>query len=51
MRVMFLNGSTSFEGVLEVDGRLVGNITVDIRDRGTRVDIQNAPAILAPLSE
>ncbi len=51
IRVSFLNGTASFDGMIEPDGRLVGNITVQIRDRGTLVDIQNAPAILAALKE
>jgi len=51
IQLTFLNGSSTFDGVLDTDGRLIGNITVAIRDRGTLVDIQNAPAILAPLNE
>jgi hypothetical protein len=50
-QLTFLNGTGSFQGVLEADGTLVGNITVIIRDYGTVVDIQNGPAILAPLDE
>ncbi len=51
INVSFLNGTASFDGIIESDGRLVGNATVQIRDRGTLVDIRNAPAILAALGE
>jgi hypothetical protein len=51
MSVTFRNGSTSFNGVTQSNDQLVGNITVQINDRGTLVDIQNAPANLAPLAE
>jgi hypothetical protein len=47
----FFAGRAVFVGRFEGETRLVGDITITIRDRGTVVDIEDGPTILLPLEE